>query len=202
MAGTSIRYHDARTFTAGAACGFLAGAFVVCTVVWQFGNVIGSRQAVRAAPARPQAAVNRWLSGMEDAGPGVLERADEAVPASMMGRGDPGPAVAAAPIGSSPGSPGEMADSTSRDAGGGGQQGTADAAVSRPAWLQPRARGHRHPGAAQHSSPGCRGWPDRSSLPQQAWRHHRLPVRSRPGSIATTTPTSRGTPTACARANR
>lgn len=110
MAGTSIRYHDARTFTAGAACGFLAGAFVVCTVVWQFGNVIGSRQAVRAAPARPQAAVNRWLSGMDDAGPGVLERADEAVPASMMGRGDPGPAVAAAPIGSSPGSPAEMAD--------------------------------------------------------------------------------------------
>ena len=32
-----------RTFAAGAGCGFLAGAFVVATVVWHFGNVIGSR---------------------------------------------------------------------------------------------------------------------------------------------------------------
>jgi murein DD-endopeptidase MepM/ murein hydrolase activator NlpD len=83
------KYHDARTFSAGAACGFLAGAFAVSVVVWQFGNVIGSRDAGRATPAQPEAAVHRWADGMDDAGTGVLEHAVEP-PASSIGRNTPG----------------------------------------------------------------------------------------------------------------
>ncbi len=88
----AARYRDARIFSAGAGCGFLAGAFAVSTVVWQFGNVIGSRAAVAGPPADPPAAVRRWEAGMDDAGPGVLEgpKAPPAVPS-----GDPPPASAA-----------------------------------------------------------------------------------------------------------
>ena len=53
----------ARTFAIGAACGFLLGAFVVATVVWQFGNVIGSRAASIAHPEQPPAAIDRWTDG-------------------------------------------------------------------------------------------------------------------------------------------
>jgi murein DD-endopeptidase MepM/ murein hydrolase activator NlpD len=57
-----------QTFAAGAGCGFLAGAFVVAAVVWQFGNVIGSRHA----------------TGLDDAGAGMIEpgRRDGAVATS------------------------------------------------------------------------------------------------------------------------
>ena len=49
----------ARIFTAGAAVGFLAGAFLVAPMVWQFGNVIGTRTDV-AERVSPPAAVDRW----------------------------------------------------------------------------------------------------------------------------------------------
>jgi murein DD-endopeptidase MepM/ murein hydrolase activator NlpD len=62
-----------RTFAAGAGAGFLAGAFVVCAIVWQYGNVIGSRAASRQYPAEPPAAIERWADGIDDAGSPVLE---------------------------------------------------------------------------------------------------------------------------------
>jgi murein DD-endopeptidase MepM/ murein hydrolase activator NlpD len=98
----AAKYRDVRTFSAGAACGFLAGAFAVSLVVWQFGNVIGSREAGTAGPAKPETAVQRWGDGIDDAGTGVLERAEEP-PASTIGRNTPGAPVegSTASIGSS-----------------------------------------------------------------------------------------------------
>ena len=61
-----------RTFAAGAGCGFLAGAFVVATVVWHFGNVIGSPPGDGVRAATPSAA-ERWVDGVDDAGAGVIE---------------------------------------------------------------------------------------------------------------------------------
>lgn len=63
----------ARAFAAGAGCGLLAGAFVVSTIVWQYGNVIGSQAAGRRYPADPPPAVERWGDGIDDAGSAVLE---------------------------------------------------------------------------------------------------------------------------------
>jgi len=68
---------DARTFAAGAACGFLGGAFAVCLIVWQYGNVIGSRAASLQATANAPAAVDRWKDGLDDAGAAVIEAARE-----------------------------------------------------------------------------------------------------------------------------
>ena len=65
-----------RTFAAGAGCGFLAGAFVVAAIVWQFGNVIGTRAASDSAGSRPRSAVERWVDGIDDAGDGVIEAPD------------------------------------------------------------------------------------------------------------------------------
>jgi murein DD-endopeptidase MepM/ murein hydrolase activator NlpD len=61
-----------RTFAAGAGCGFLAGALAVSTIVWQFGNGIGSRTAGGVNPASAPSAVER-LDGVDDAGAGVIE---------------------------------------------------------------------------------------------------------------------------------
>lgn len=70
-------------FAAGAGCGFLAGAFVLAAIVWQFGNVIGSRSASRE-PAPATSAAERWVDGVDDAGAGVIEaaRPDAAVATS------------------------------------------------------------------------------------------------------------------------
>lgn len=95
-----------RAFAAGAGCGFLAGAFLVAVVVWQYGNVIGTRAASLQHPTRPPAAVQRWGDGMEDAG-GVLEQADEkATPTT--GR-EPAAPAGAPPIGPPLDAPGEIA---------------------------------------------------------------------------------------------
>ena len=64
-----------RTFAVGAGCGFLAGAFVVAAIVWQFGNVIGTRAASETHASRPRPAVERWVDGIDDAGDGVVEAA-------------------------------------------------------------------------------------------------------------------------------
>ena len=64
----------ARIFTAGAAVGFLIGAFAVAAIVWQFGNVIGTRTAV-ADRVRPPAAVDRWGSDPVDSDAPILEAA-------------------------------------------------------------------------------------------------------------------------------
>ena len=83
-----------RTFAAGAGCGFLGGAFAVAALVWQFGNVIGTRAASEAHPSQARPAVERWSGGVDDAGEGVLEAAK------------PGGAVATT---GSPASPGDVA---------------------------------------------------------------------------------------------
>jgi len=69
---TSSARKTINTFAAGAGCGFLAGAFVVAAVVWQFGNVIGTRAATRGGTVAPSAA-ERWVDGVDDAGAGVIE---------------------------------------------------------------------------------------------------------------------------------
>lgn len=63
----------ARTFVSGAAMGFVGGAFVVSGIVWQFGNVIGSRSAKLAHPANPPSATARWQDSVEEAHAPVLE---------------------------------------------------------------------------------------------------------------------------------
>jgi murein DD-endopeptidase MepM/ murein hydrolase activator NlpD len=66
-----------RTFAAGAGCGFLGGAFLVSAIVWQYGNVIGSRSAGLEHPPQARSAVERWADGaaLDDAGAGVIEPA-------------------------------------------------------------------------------------------------------------------------------
>jgi murein DD-endopeptidase MepM/ murein hydrolase activator NlpD len=64
-------------------CGFLIGAFVVSTIVWRYGNVIGSRAASLAHPAHAPSAVERWTAGIDDAGDGVIRGAAEAPVATI-----------------------------------------------------------------------------------------------------------------------
>jgi murein DD-endopeptidase MepM/ murein hydrolase activator NlpD len=73
-----------RAFAAGAGCGFLAGAFVIAAIVWQFGNVIGSRSAVRADTPLSSAA-DRWVDGVDDAGAGVIESGKPAAAVATTG---------------------------------------------------------------------------------------------------------------------
>jgi murein DD-endopeptidase MepM/ murein hydrolase activator NlpD len=40
--------------------GFLAGLFVFAGATWQFGNIVGSREAGREWPADPTPAIHRW----------------------------------------------------------------------------------------------------------------------------------------------
>jgi murein DD-endopeptidase MepM/ murein hydrolase activator NlpD len=61
---------DAGIFAAGAGCGLLGGAFLVAAIVWQFGNVIGSRSA---ATETPPPAIARWDGGTEPAWTPVVE---------------------------------------------------------------------------------------------------------------------------------
>ena len=97
---------DARTFAAGAACGFLAGAFVVCLLVWRYGNVIGSRAASLQHIANAPAAVDRWKDGLDDAGAAVLEAARQR-PAATTGTTLP-PDTAMPSIGPAADSPSEL----------------------------------------------------------------------------------------------
>jgi len=96
----------ARIFTAGAAVGFLAGAFAVAAIVWQFGNVIGTRTTV-ADRVSPPAAVDRWRSEPIDSDSPILE--PETVGTSG-GAAPPPPAVVDTPpaIGAPPS--GELED--------------------------------------------------------------------------------------------
>lgn len=102
----------ARTFVTGAGVGFTAGVFVVSAVVWQYGNVIGSRAASLQYPATPPAATARWQDRSGDYDAPVLEA--EPVPppvARPTTEGEPagtsgGPTGMAAP----PDSPSELED--------------------------------------------------------------------------------------------
>ncbi len=98
-----------RAFAAGAGCGFLGGAFVVAAIVWQFGNVIGTRAAAMKHSSSTAAAMNRWSDGVDDAGAAVLESEDR--PAATSGHDAAPPVNAPEPtIGPPPESPRELAD--------------------------------------------------------------------------------------------
>jgi murein DD-endopeptidase MepM/ murein hydrolase activator NlpD len=74
-----------RAFAAGAGCGFLAGAFVIAAIVWQFGNVVGSRSATREQVRTGSSAAGRWVDGIDDAGAGVLEAGKPAAAVATTG---------------------------------------------------------------------------------------------------------------------
>lgn len=82
-----------RSFAAGAACGFLAGAFLIATIVWQHGNVIGSRAASREHPANAPSAIERWKddikNGIDDAGEGIIKSGDAEAVVATSGRETP-----------------------------------------------------------------------------------------------------------------
>jgi murein DD-endopeptidase MepM/ murein hydrolase activator NlpD len=101
------RKHTLVTFGAGAACGVVAGMFLTATVVWQFGNVIGSRTA-SLRDAQVPSAVARWEDGMDDAGPAVLAQTDDA-PTGTSGAARP-TVEGAATIGAPPSNPAELAE--------------------------------------------------------------------------------------------
>ena len=89
----------ARTFVAGAGCGFVAGAFLVAALVWQFGNVIGSRADSLRNPAAPPPAVARWEDGLDPDAGGPIQPGDGPAATSGSGPADPAAAVAPAPTG-------------------------------------------------------------------------------------------------------
>ena len=76
-----------RTFAAGAGCGFLGGAFLVSAIVWQFGNVIGSRSVSSARSVDAPPAVERWVGGLDDAGAAVIEAGRPETPVATSGAG-------------------------------------------------------------------------------------------------------------------
>jgi hypothetical protein len=96
------RSRDVRTFTTGAACGFLAGVFSVCVVAWQLGRLPGTLPTGRPPV---NVAAHQDEPGMDDAGAGVLEPSPEQA-ASTLGRERPVPAAPESPssIGPTPGS--------------------------------------------------------------------------------------------------
>jgi murein DD-endopeptidase MepM/ murein hydrolase activator NlpD len=91
----------ARTFAIGAACGFAVGAFLVASIVWQFGNVFGTRAAA-ARQATAPAAIDRWSDGLADVDSPVLEQGEPPAATSLtappaLTREVPGRAAAAPP---------------------------------------------------------------------------------------------------------
>jgi murein DD-endopeptidase MepM/ murein hydrolase activator NlpD len=100
----------ARIFASGAGVGFIAGAFAVSGIVWQYGNVIGSRAASVDHPANPPAAVERWRDQSQDSDAPVLERADVPSTGPTGDRDTAGTSGGSPAIGPAPHSPAELAD--------------------------------------------------------------------------------------------
>jgi murein DD-endopeptidase MepM/ murein hydrolase activator NlpD len=69
-----------RPTTLAALGGFVTGAFLVAVVVWQYGNVIGSREARARFPPHPPAAIERFNGDVDDGGVGVLDAAEKTAP--------------------------------------------------------------------------------------------------------------------------
>jgi murein DD-endopeptidase MepM/ murein hydrolase activator NlpD len=88
----AAQYRDARIFTAGAACGFLAGAFVVAVILWQFGGAAGLHTRPSGEPAETVADTTHAQPGSPETPP-PSSRASER-PASTMGRERPATAPA------------------------------------------------------------------------------------------------------------
>src|SRR5262245_52503630 len=77
------RKQDLQAFGAGAACGLLAGTFLLSLVIWQFGNVIGSRTAADRYPAHAPDPIARWSDtgvALDDVVTVALERASDESP--------------------------------------------------------------------------------------------------------------------------
>ena len=91
-----------RTFAAGAGCGFLGGAFLVSAIVWQFGNVIGTRSARDERSVQAPQAVERWVDGLDDAGAGVLEAGRPETPVATSGAAVASSAPSSDPVPSAP----------------------------------------------------------------------------------------------------
>jgi murein DD-endopeptidase MepM/ murein hydrolase activator NlpD len=87
----NVNARTLRTFAAGVGVGLIAGAFGVCTIVWQYGNFVGSRAANRAHPPETPPVIERFVAGIDDAG--VVE----GVPAAVGTTGEPSPVAAPAP---------------------------------------------------------------------------------------------------------
>lgn len=102
----------ARTFVTGAGVGFTAGAFVVSAIVWQYGNVIGSRAAAFRYPANPPSATARWQDSSQDYDSPVLEAEDAAPPPAPRPttEGEPAGTSGGAAIGAPAHSPAELKD--------------------------------------------------------------------------------------------
>jgi peptidoglycan LD-endopeptidase LytH len=108
-ASSSGMKRQARIFAVGAMCGFVAGAFVISAIVWQYGNVIGSRATSGQHPARPSAAVDRWGDGAADADFPILQAEPPAV-ATTGGGPVPPPPSAEPVIGVPASSPRDLAE--------------------------------------------------------------------------------------------
>jgi murein DD-endopeptidase MepM/ murein hydrolase activator NlpD len=100
----------ARTFATGAGVGFTAGVFVVSAIVWQYGNVIGSRAASLRYPADVPGAMERWQDHRRDFDVPVLEGEEPAPPpvARPTTEGDPAGTSGAVAMAPPPDSPSEL----------------------------------------------------------------------------------------------
>ena len=99
---TSSARRTISAFAAGAGCGFLAGAFVLAAVVWQFGNVIGTRTASRGGTSATPSAAERWVDGVDDAGAGVIEAGKPETAVATSGVAVVKPAPSLEPVLSAP----------------------------------------------------------------------------------------------------
>ena len=104
----AAHYRDARIFTAGAACGFLAGAFVVAVILWEFGGLMGLRPPMTSQRTDSVIVAPHTPSG-DDAKPTGATRPNER-PASTIGRDRPAATAGenTTSIGPSPESTGEL----------------------------------------------------------------------------------------------
>jgi murein DD-endopeptidase MepM/ murein hydrolase activator NlpD len=77
----------------------MTGAFVVCTIVWQYGNFVGSRAANRAHPPVTPPVIERFVGGIDDAGAAVVDGvpAPVGMTAPIGTTGEPSPVAAPAP---------------------------------------------------------------------------------------------------------
>lgn len=102
----------ARTFITGVGVGFTAGVFVVSAIVWQYGNVIGSRAASLQYPADLPAATARWQDRSQDYDAPVLQGEEPVAPtvARSTTEGEPAGTSGAVAMGPPPDSPSELED--------------------------------------------------------------------------------------------
>lgn len=86
-----------RPVTLAALGGFVAGMLFVAIVVWQYGNVIGSRDARAQFPPNPPAAIERFNGEFDDGGAGVLVAAEPTAVRETAVRETPTSEIAAPP---------------------------------------------------------------------------------------------------------